>query len=186
MANGMRLMITPRIPLDKGDLFRSDAKAEGGKATVGGWYCADGRSAKEAAWFFAEITKDNAPWAYQKKDPQRVIATLELLGTLLCLVLFDIKNEEEIRGTASVTGSTDNQGNTFALSKLMSTKWPLTSLLMEMGEQMKARKVELHLCWVRRDSNTEADAITNEDFSAFTPGLRIPVDLKSCSMVGVG
>ena len=63
-----------------------------------------------------------------------------------------------------------------AMHKFMSTKWPLTSVLAELSEQLRRRQLELHLSWIRRDRNSEADAITNEDFSAFSPENRIHVD----------
>ena len=62
--------------------------------------------------------------------------------------------------------------------KLMSTKWPLAPMLMEMSEQMRERKLELHLNWIRRDKNELADALSNGDFSSFDPSLRIPLDPK--------
>ena len=171
-----RVQATPSIPIDRGELFRSDAKAEGGRATIGGWECAGGVAPAQARWYFVEVTRDWAPWAFAKaNDPQRVIATLELLGTLLCIVLFGDKWDKPWKGQGILTGSTDNAGNTFATAKLMSTMWPLTALLIELSEQLRARECGLHLLWRQRDINTEADAITNEDFSSFSPALRVNV-----------
>ena len=61
------------------------------------------------------------------------------------------------------------------MHKFMSTKWPLTAVLAELGEQLRQRRLELHLSWLRRDLNTEADAITNEDFTAFDTQKEIKV-----------
>ncbi len=84
-----RLQAVPRLALEGGDLFRSDAKAEDGIAVVGGWDCSRGQGSKVALWFSFKVTAQWAPWAYAKaNDPQRVIATLELLGTLLSIMLF--------------------------------------------------------------------------------------------------
>ena len=58
----------------------------------------------------------------------------------------------------------------------MSTKWPLTVLLIGLAEFLRTTSVQLHLQWVPRDSNTEADDLTNVEFCAFNPALRIPVD----------
>jgi len=134
----------------------------------------------KAKWFFVELHAETTGWVFSKSgDPQRVIATLELLGSLLCLVAFDFRASEQCRGIQTISGTTDNQGNSFALQKFMSTKWPLAPLLCELSEQLRSRSLELHLEWQRRDRNKEADAITNQDFSAIRPENRIEIDFVS-------
>ena len=156
------------------DWFRSDAKAENGIATIGGWECTGGTPPGRARWFFIQVEESWAPWAFSKHhDPKRVIATLELLGTLLCLMLFKDRISEGHTGSISIAGGTDN--NTFAMSKLMSTKWPLTVLLIEMAEFLRQSSIQLHLRWVPRESNTEADDLTNGKFDAFNKDLRVHV-----------
>lgn len=76
---------------------------------------------------------------------------------------------------------TDNQGNSFALRKGMSTKYPLTLLMMEMAEELRHKNLQLDLKWTKRDNNVGADSLTNEDFSDFSKELRVEVkeeDLK--------
>ena len=159
------------------DWFRSDAKAEDGRATIGGWECSGSTPPGRARWFFVEVEPSWAPWAFAKhNDPKRVIATLELLGTLLCLMLFRDRITQGSTGSICIAGGTDNAGNTFAMNKLMSTKWPLTVLLMELAEFLRQSSIQLHLRWVPRDSNVEADDLTNEKFSSFNEDLRIHVD----------
>ena len=75
-------------------------------------------------------------------------------------------------------GITDNLGNTFALTRLMSSKFPLVVLLAELACQMRQRGMELSLRWAPREQNEEADALTNEDFTALDPGRRVVVDLQ--------
>jgi hypothetical protein len=129
-----------------------------------------------------ELTKEEAPWVFAKEnDPGRVIAALELLGTLLSVILFDIKSNTMLRGGCSVTGLTDNLGNSHALVKGLSTKFPLAPLMIELSEQLRMRSLDLRLTWVRRDLNVEADAITNQDFSLFEESNRIRV---KCSDIG--
>ena len=176
---GGRLMKTPDLPRRGGELFRSDAKAEDGKASVGGWECKDGTGTKEARWWYLEITKSDFEWAFAKEnDPQRVIATLELLGTLLSIILFNYKSSDMWASSCTISADTDNQGVSLAMHKFMSTKWPLTALLAELSEQLRERQLELHLRWVRRDLNVEADAITNGDFTLFEEKNRIRVEAK--------
>ena len=38
--------------------------------------------------------------------------------------------------------------------------------------------MELALCWVPRDQNSAADALTNSDYALFDAERRIPVDLQ--------
>ena len=157
------------------ELFRSDARAEGGRAWIGGWEVAHYKDPKKCRWFAAEVTGQWASWIYCKKDPQRVIASLELLGTLVSVMLFSDSLNSDTPMGATLSGSTDNQGNSLATAKMMSTKYPLTVLLMEMSEQMRKRRSTLHLGWIRRDTNVEADALSNMDWSAFDEKLRIDI-----------
>ena len=175
----MRLMVTPPVPRMGGEVFRSDAKAEDGRAFIGSWECAGNRKAGCARWFAIEIIREDFPWVFAKSnDPGRVIAALELLGTILSLIVFDIRPGVLTECGCSVTGATDNLGNSFAVSKMLSTKWPLTALVIELGEQLRDRNVDLQLAWIRRNFNVEADDLTNLNFSKFDMGLRIPVETK--------
>ena len=68
---------------------------------------------------------------------------------------------------------TDNLGNSFAVTKLMSSKFPLVVILAEVAAQLKARSMALNLGWTPRDQNEEADALTNGDYSQFSPANRV-------------
>ena len=182
--NGNRTMVVPDLPKEGGELFRSDAKAEDGEAALGGWECKDNTLPKQARWFYCKIDREHFPWAFVKdNNPQRVIATLELLGTLLSVMVFDYNHTCFQRNHCTITGDTDNQGMSLVTHKLMSTKWPLAPMLMEMSEQMRERKLELHLNWIRRDKNELADALSNGDFSSFDPSLRVPLDPKELKWI---
>ncbi|CAE7451815.1 unnamed protein product, partial [Symbiodinium sp. CCMP2456] len=114
--------------------FFSDAKAEEGSAWVGG-YLWDGHSALQ--WYALEVLESWAPWAFIKKDLKRAIASLELLGTLICVKLWGERMKQRGKGQGHLTGGTDNQGNSYAVSKLMSTRFPLPLLLMELSETLR-------------------------------------------------
>eukprot|EP00974_Lingulodinium_polyedra_P058460 5629960-Lingulodinium_polyedra.AAC.1 len=58
---------------------------------------------------------------------------------------------------------------------MMSTKWPLTVLLIELLEETRAQSFPLALGWIPREENTEADSHTNQDCSDFCPALEIKV-----------
>ena len=175
---GEQVMVTPEIPQDQGDAFRTDAKAEDGRATIGGWECLGSADPSTARWFFLEVERTDFPWAFHKENnPQRTIATLELLGTLLAVMVFDYKYDRLAKFSCTITGATDNQGMALLTQKLMSTKWPVAPVLMELSEQMKQRGLELNLRWIPREENDLADAITNSDFSRFDPEKRIPINV---------
>ena len=149
-------MVVPKIPRDAGILFKSDAKAENGRAWVGGWFCGSGHTSLTAPWYAAEVTAQNAPWIFLKSgNPNRVIATLELLGTLLCLVLFREQIGQCTKGGSVARGTTDNQGNSLVTAKLMSTKFPLTAVLTEITEVCRQAQSEIHLTWQPREMNQE-------------------------------
>ena len=165
------------------DWFRTDARVAENRAYVGGWECRDAAGnaidTKSAKWFAAEITQDLAPWVWAKKgDAQRVIAALELLGTILAIILFDPERKSGGLRNCSITGSTDNRGNSYIIKRMLSTKWPIMPLLIELSEQLRVRGVELHLRWLPRDDNTEADALSNLDFKDFTEERRIDFTLE--------
>ena len=163
-----------------GEVFRLDAKAEGEKIVIGGWRVRGDGVTKEAEWFSLTLTRASAPWAYARGDPFRTIASLELLGALVSLVV--LIPEEERRGDASalitMTCSTDNQGNSFLLDKLLTTRYPLGVVLMELAHQMKIRRTLLRARWLPRLQNQEADDLTNDEFRHFDPKKRIEVKLE--------
>ena len=78
-----------------------------------------------------------------------------------------------------MTSSTDNKGNTYIVSKLASTKWPITTLLIELSEQLRIRSALMELTWRNRNDNVEADALTNQDYTGFDERLRISCDFKN-------
>jgi hypothetical protein len=165
--------------------FRSDAKAEGDLVTIGGYQSHDsaGRPIphSEAKWFYLVLTKSTAPWAFCKGEPFRTIASLELLGSLIAIMLLLDPNEsqeDDLFGTLSVGGLTDNSGNRFAVARMMSTKWPLSAFVSEMAVQLEERGLLFELQWIPREQNTEADAITNGDFTWLNPLRRLDVILE--------
>ena len=126
------------------------------------------------------VTKEEDPWVYAKQgDPNRVIAALELMGTIMSVMLFGKLLGPRVLAQGVLTASTDNQGNSFAVKKFMSSKWPLTVMVIELSEQLRALGTTMTLSWLSRDLNVEADAITNEMFEAFDPRLRLDTSASS-------
>jgi len=168
-----------------GEAIRVDAKAEGETATIGGWLpCRDdsGKISRECSpWFFVGLDDQNAPWAFEKeRQPFRVIASLEALAVLVAvLTLTSPGVGRSSRGTVMLPLMTDNRGNSFALTRLMSTKYPLCLLVMELAVALEERSLALTAEWAPREWNSEADAITNSRFEGFTEANRVPFDMLS-------
>ena len=78
---------------------------------------------------------------------------------------------------------TDNSVNTSALSRLMSSKFPLVIVLTEFAAQLRRLRLDLSLQWIPRNQNEEADALTNQDFVAFIPENRIGVDISELNFM---
>ena len=109
--------------------FRTDAKAEGDIVVIGGYQTRNGFGQEiphEAArWFKLHLDRANAGWAYSKGEPFKTIASLELLGTLMGIILLlDGDEDPAMRSGCAVSGGgvTDNRGNRFAVAKLLTTK----------------------------------------------------------------
>ena len=100
------------------------------------------------------------------------------MGTLVAVELFcDAPSGVDLRkAMMKCTGLTDNQGNKFVIKRLMTTRFPLCAVLMQMAITLASKGLWLDLEWTPREANTEADAITNADYSLFDPSLRIDVD----------
>ena len=144
---------------------------------VGGWECLGGGRPGGARWFSVTLDRKTAPWAFSKGEPFKVVAALELYATLLCVMAFGDAWAKAASGRITITGATDNQGNSQVLCRLMSSKFPLVVVVLaELAAQLKKRCLRLDLQWVPRDQNEEADGLTNLDFSSFDPGRRM--DLK--------
>ena len=88
--------------------------------------------------------------------------------------------------TGCFTGGTDNQSNTFATRKLLSTKFPLTILIMELSEQLRTRNSALSLRWEPREQNQAADDLTNLDLSKFDEKHGIPLEPAKFNFLVLG
>ena len=177
-----------RMPTSEPDLvFKADAKAEGKLVVLGGWECRGRTPTSHARWFSLEVTEEQAPWFFPKGEPYRAIAALELLATVVCTVLF---KRPEHAGRHDVMhlirGATDNQGNRYVVAKLMSNRYPLSVVAMELASQLESSMQWLDLVWTPREDNHEADDLTNGDFSAFAPERRIHTAFEDLPFLVLG
>ena len=74
-----------------------------------------------------------------------MVASLELVAALVgVMVLLPISTWErapESTGVVTVDCSTDIQGNQYPLDELMTTKYPLDLILIELADQLSARRM---------------------------------------------
>ena len=164
---------------------RVDAQASSTRTGVGGWYPA--RNSKGeldpwcSDWFSLEISKEDFPWIFEKGDkPSLVISTLEALAILISLKLrFGDGPDPDDTKVLIVPSITDNRGNGAVLNKLMTTCFPSSALLMEMGSYMKARGMRAIVEWAPREFNKEADQLANGITDSFDPDRRLHVSSRT-------
>ena len=110
-----------------------------------------------------------------------MIATLEALAVLLAVKHLLPKGtaQTESQSVAVTQVLTDNRGNGHILSKLHSTKFPISAIVMELAFMLKEKGLQAEVSWIPRESNTEADELSNLDVSRFSPEHRVDVDLAN-------
>ena len=128
---------------------------------LGGWEVRNGVDPREAKWFTIKITRKMAPWVFSGGEPFRKIATLELLATLLCVLAFPPPEKGARNEVLTLSAGTDNLGNTMAVSKLMTTKFPLCAAMMQLASTLAKNQWRLKLGWIPRNQNYEADELSN-------------------------
>ena len=96
--------------------------------------------------------------------------------TLLCIMLFASDWPRDSTGQIAISGTTDNLGNTGAVAKLMTSKFPSVVVLTEVTAWLEKLHLDMHLRWAPRDQNEHADSLTNDDLDEFDPARRIAVD----------
>ena len=64
------------------------------------------------------------------------------------------------------------------VDKFLTTKFPVSLVLMELAYQLASLKANLSLQWIPREQNEEADDLSKERFDRFDPAKRIEVDLE--------
>ncbi len=113
-------------------------------------------------------------WLFAEGHGSLTIAASELLGSLVSVLLF-VPSTPAAFGRTEVSGTTDKQGNSYIVRKLLTTKFPGAAVLMQLASVLSARCLWLDLERADRTLNTEADALTNGDYSLFDPLRRIHI-----------
>ena len=79
----------------------------------------------------------------------------------------------------TVRGGTDNKAAESLAAKGLSTKFPLMIVLMEYLAMCEQKRLRCQLDWRPRESNIEADDLTNQVFDKFDLGKRVEVSWSS-------
>ena len=124
-------------------------------------------------WFHYAITADAHPWAFKDGNPQKRIAALELLGTLL-LCKHLVAQQGQLPGRVRLPVGSDNSGNIFSLLNLSAKKPYTAALLMELVLFLHCEGCSIAPNHVPREYNTWADELTHPDFEGFSLDCRLP------------
>ena len=109
--------------------------------------------------------------------PSLVVATLEAFALLVALKAFHGNDPEECEKKVRVLPTwTENRRNGAALNKLMSTRYPLNALFMEMSAYFKHMRIQARIEWTPRTANREVDALANGDTAGFDPSLEVVIE----------
>ena len=160
------------------DVFRSDAKCEPGRIVLGGWLCEGGVAPSQAKWFALELGPREVPWLFRENgDTMWASTSAELLASYASAVAFELIGSSPCSFRDSfrvmVSAGTDNQSTPALQRKGITGNWPLMPLHMQVATTLQRAGKALKLTWRPRDTNTEADALTNGDFRSFDPSLRV-------------
>ncbi len=159
-----------------------DTSAAGDEVGIGGWLPVprpDGTlCTTDSAWFSARITPRDLPWVFERHgEAYRSIASLELLAVLVAFMVFGPKREPGTEHVVDVCPAlTDNKGNGHVLHRMMTTKFPMSAVLMELATRMGQARARVLLQWTPRELNAEADALANGRTGGFDERRRVTVD----------
>ena len=106
-----------------------------------------------------------------------MIAALEVIATIADVRLFGTCANHE-GNLVRLSRATDNKGNSHVVSKLLTTKFPLCVVLMQLTADLGERGFELDLRWTPREENVLADALSNGDTTGMDPALRKRFELS--------
>eukprot|EP00435_Cladocopium_sp_Y103_P007668 s5210_g2.t1 len=165
----------------EGQAFRTDAKCEEGRIVLGGWEVGKTSDPKKSRWFALEISPKEASWLFEKEKVESMSTTAELLASLVALEVFGFFEGKAAPAKVLVEAGTDNLATEHVSLKEASNKFPLAYVQAQLSLKCFLHGIVFRLEWRPRDTNVEADALTNLQFGSFDSALRCQVrwaDLK--------
>ena len=104
-----------------------------------------------------------------------------MLAVIVALCCFEhlLPKARRLLAQIVIRAGADNQALESLSFKQSSTKIPLLFVMMQLGITTARHNIRVNLQWRPRELNTEADALTNSDFTGFDVSKRIHVDWPS-------
>eukprot|EP00435_Cladocopium_sp_Y103_P049925 s2541_g15.t1 len=156
----------------EGQAFRTDAKCEEGRVVLGGWETGRACDPSKARWFALEVLPGDAPWLFEKEKVEAMSTTAELLASLVALEVFGFFEGKAPPSKVLVEAGTDNLATEHISHKDASNKFPLALVQAQLALKCFLYGIVFRLEWRPRETNVEADALTNLDFGKFDLNLR--------------
>ena len=160
---------------DEEIVFFTDAKAENGRAWIGGFR--EIVPGCHGPWFSLEVTRDWALGFFQG-EPKQGHRLARVAATLIGVKLWVPDSKDRQVSKLAIRGYTDNQSNEALVKKAMTSSFLSTLILLELAEELAFKSCELGLTWIRRDANQLADDLTYENFKELSTDFRIPLKGK--------
>jgi hypothetical protein len=153
-----------------GEVFRTDAKCADERVVLGGWKLGRSSDPREADWFALELGPEEVPWLFRGRSSSWASTSAELLASVVALQIFDVGSSSSRRAAHVLHcgGGTDNKAAESLSRKGLSTKFPLMIVLMEYLAICERKRMRVQLEWRPRESNVEADDLTNLEFGNLT------------------
>lgn len=168
-----------RSPLQGGSqAFRTDAKCEANRIVFGGWELTNGADPKQARWFALEVSPEEVPWLFDTEHLPSRSTVAELLASLIALEVFGHFEAGARPRQVVLEAGTDNLAKEHITRKGASNKFPLFYVQMQLGLKCYLHGLVFQLRWRPRETNVEADDLTNLRFDRFTMALRCQVNWK--------
>ena len=175
-----QFMLCCRWPVElKQEVFRTDAKCEGGRIVLGGHGLGDGR------WFSLEFGESDLPCLFKDGgDSQWASTPAELLAVMFALHRFGCLEctGERREVSLAIQGGTDNKANDALSKRASSTKWPLMLVNMQYSHLLKQAGLRVNLQWRPRDENQLADDLTNLRFDGVDMSKRVQVEFEDLDL----
>eukprot|EP00435_Cladocopium_sp_Y103_P073986 s172_g46.t1 len=165
-------MVSAKRPIYFSDeQFRTDAKCTDEFVVIAGW------ELKSRRWFSLKLSREQVPYLFKPNGggSQWASTSAELLASMAALKAFGWFDVGSMRRSVNMSlfSGTDNRSNDFLTTKRSTTKWPLMLLNLQLSASLSKARLYLDLRWRPREENTEADALTNENFEGFAEEDRV-------------
>ena len=141
------------------------------RIVLGGWLLNEKGDSSLAPWFSLSLSVKEVPWLFREDGETSWASTsAELLASLVAIKVLPFEKFQPGLHGAHILhcgGGTDNKAAGSLAARKLSTKLPVLIVLMEYLSQCEAMNIRCQLNWRPRDTNVEADDLTNEKFERF-------------------